>query len=219
MDTMTKVKEWLSENAPILSRLYENKYVGMVYDRFASLPPKQQRQVMMGGVLGVVAIIVIFILSSYMSLWSYSSRAEKYYSMVNMLQQYQKHWRDKSQEIQHLERNSQLGPPGAFKQYLLDQGRNASISPRMLQVEEKEDPGMREEDAKGGHEVGVKQATVKIQRVNLNQVKGFLQDLEFGPYNLSISSVKITNDDKIRGYMNVELGVIAYLFQAEEGGG
>jgi hypothetical protein len=56
-----------------------------------------------------------------------------------------------------------------------------------------------------------------MQRVNLSQLKNFLNNVEFGPYNLSVSSIKITNDSKIRGYMNVDLGVVAYLFQAETG--
>jgi hypothetical protein len=217
MDSISKFKEWVNEHVPFLAVVYENKYVGMAYDRFASLPPKQQRQVMLGVSLGIVAIIVGFILSSYLSLWSYSGRSDKSYQMITMLQQYQKQRRSKSAQISNLGRNSQLATPGAFKQLLIDQAKSASISPRMIQVEEREDTGDREDDPKNGHDVKLKQASVKIQRINLEQLKNFMQAVEFGGYNLSVSSLKITNDDKIRGYMNVDLALVAYLFQTEEG--
>src|SRR5437899_1786864 len=82
MDSFSKFKEWVNEHVPMLAVVYENKYVGMAYDRFASLPPKQQRQVMIGVGLGIVAIITGFILSSYLSLWTYSGRADKYYQRI-----------------------------------------------------------------------------------------------------------------------------------------
>jgi hypothetical protein len=217
MDTFSKFKEWVNEHVPILAVLYENKYVGMAYDRFASLPPKQQRQVMIGVALGFVAIVTGFILSSYFSLWSYSSRVDKSAEMINMLQQYQKQRRAKSGQIQNLGRNGELAAAGAFKTALVNQARSASISPRMVQVEERDESPGGEDDPKAGHDVKLKQATVKLQRVNLTQLQAFLQIVEFGGYNLSISSLKITNDDKIRGYMNVDMGVVAYLFQTEEG--
>ena len=40
MDSLEKAKEWVRENVPMLSQVWENKYVGMAYDRFASLPPR-----------------------------------------------------------------------------------------------------------------------------------------------------------------------------------
>jgi|GEM_PF-1445827 len=218
MDTVAKIKEWINENAPILTNVYQNKYVGMAYDRFASLPPTQQRQVVTGFFIGIIALIMLVLGSSYFSLWASSRKAKKSYVMVDQLLQYQKNRRGQSPQIQHLERNNQLAPMGAFKQYLSDQGRNANISPRVLQIEEKEAPAEREEDAKGAQEVRVKQAMVKIQRINLNQLKAFLQNIEFGQYNLGVSSLKITNDDKVRGYMNVEVAIVAYLFQTDENG-
>lgn len=214
MEKWVKIKEWINENAPLLANVYQNKYVGMAYDRFASLPPKQQKQTILG-VLGALASLVVgFLLFSYLSLWSSSNQAKDSYAMVNLLLQHQKNKRDKASQIQHLDRNAQLAAPGQFKEHLLNQGRSASISQRMMQVEEKPDTG----DSEPGRDVRMRQATVTLDRVNLNQLKGFLQNVEFGPYNLGISSLKITNDDKIRGYMKVEMGVVAYLFQNEESG-
>lgn len=217
MDKWTKVKEWVNENAPMLAGLYNNKYVGMGYDRFASLPPKQQKQVLLGVVGGFFAIVFGYLLYSYLSLWSYSSKAKDSYAMANLLQQYQKNRRDKSAQLSHLERSAQLASPGQFKEHLLQQGRAASISQRMMQVEEKPDAG---DEAAAGRDVRMRQATVTLEKVNLNQLKSFLNNVEFGPYQLGVSSIKITNDDKIRGYMKVELGVVAYLFETslEEGG-
>lgn len=220
MDSVTKTRDWIRENAPIVSQLYENKYVGMAYDRFASLPPKQQKQILVGTVFGVIGIVALYLLLSYVELWSASGRAQKSYAMVNMLLQYQKQQRDKSGQIQQLERNAQLGNPGAFKQHLLDQARSAGISARMVQAEEKPDGGTGDE--KAGSDVKIRQASVTLQKVNLLQLKNFLSAIEFGQHNLSVSSIKVTNDDKIRGYMNVELGVVAYVFQSSDqmaGGG
>jgi hypothetical protein len=60
----------------------------------------------------------------------------------------------------------------------------------------------------------MRRATVKLQRVNLSQLKNYLHGVEFGSYSLAVSSIKIKNDEKIRGYMDVELGIVAYLFGA-----
>jgi hypothetical protein len=45
-----------------------------------------------------------------------------------------------------------------------------------------------------------------------------MKNVEFGPYSVIISSLQMANDDKLRGYMNVELGVAAYLFKGDEEG-
>ena len=218
MASWTKVKEWVNENAPVFAVIYQNKYVGMVYDRFGSLPAKQQKQLILTSFSCFVSLLVIFLGFSYYSLWSYSSNAKEAYQMIGMLQQYEKECRDKSTQIQSLDRNAQLAPPGELKQQLLNQARTAAISPRLIQVEEKADGEEKDDESKGGHDVKMKQATVTMERVNLQQLKDYLAAVELGPFNLSISSVKITNDDKIRGYMKVELGVVAYLFPSEEAG-
>lgn len=219
MDSWTKVKEWVNENAPMLAVLYQNKYVGMAYDRFASLQAKQQKQVIFGSAGGLVAIVLGYIFLSYLSLWGSSGQATTAESMINMLQDYQKARRDKSGQIQNLERNNLLSAAGQFKTALTEDGRSAGISPRCIQVEEKPDgEGEAPDEPKGSHDVKIKQATVSLQRVNLSQLRNFLNNVEFGTYNLSVSSIKITNDSKIRGYMNVDMGIVAYLFQTDEGG-
>jgi len=215
MDKWTKAKEWINENAPMLANVYQNKYVGMGYDHFASLPAKQQKQVILGSLGAVFALIFGYLLWSYLSLWSYSSSAKESYAMANLLQQYQKNRRDKSSLLQHLERSSQLAGPGQFKAHLMNQGKAAAISQRMMQVEEKD--GAEGDPAKVGQDVKVRQATVVMEKINLSQLKSFLNNIEYGPHQMGISSIRISNDDKIRGYMKVELGVVAYLFQSEEG--
>lgn len=213
-----KTKEWINENAPMLAKLYENKYVGMAYDRFGSLPPNQQKQVMIGSAAAVMGVIVLVLLTSYLSLWSYSGKSEKAGEMVNMLIQYQKSRRSQESQLQVLERNNILASDNALKDYIVKTATNANISQRMVHAEEKREGG-EVDDPKAPQEVKLKQATVKLERVNLNQLRIFLQNLEFGNYSLSVSSIKVTNDDKIRGYMNVEIGVVAYLFSTEEEGG
>jgi len=215
MDKWTKAKEWINENAPMFAVVYQNKYVGMAYDHFASLPPKQQKQVILGSVGGFFALVFGYLLWSYLSLWSYSSQAKESYTMANLLQQYQKNRRDKSALLQHLDRSAQLAGPGQFKTHLLNQAKSAAISQRMMQVEEKE--GGEPDTSKSGQDVKIRQATVVMEKINLSQLKSFLNNIEYGPYHLGISSIRISNDDKIRGYMKVELGVVAYLFQTEEG--
>lgn len=218
MDNVTKMKEWVNENVPMLAHLYDNKYVGMLYDRFGSLPPKRQKQVLVGIVASACFIVFLYLLLSYLSLYSSSAQAKESYAMANMLLQYQKSRRDKSDQIRFLGRNSQLAGPGQLKQHLTDIGRTSGISPRIITVEEKGEMGTGEEETKAsGNEVKIKQASVVLQRITLTQLTNYLKSLEFGQYNLSISSIKINNDDKIRGYMKVELGVVAHLFETEEG--
>jgi hypothetical protein len=216
MDGVIRIKEWINEHVPLLSRVYENKYVGMLYDRFASLPPKQQRQSLWAIFGGFSTLVLGYLLWSYIDLWSTTSKANESYSMANMLIQYQKQRRDKSQAIRSLSRNSQLSNPGQMKQVLIDLGRSATISPRMITAEE-QGGGNESEDSKSGGDVQMKRATVTLSRVTLTQLKNYLQSVEHGQYDLSISSMRVTNDDKIRGYMKVELGVVGYLFDMDEG--
>ena len=220
MASVEKTKEWIKENIPMLAVLYENKYVGMASDRFASLPATQQKQAILGTFGAIFSIIFLFLMFSYIGLWSSSGQSQRSYEMVNLLTEYQKHRRDQGEQISNLERNNVLAAPGEFKKHLQEQGRSAAISPRMMEIEEKPD-GAEEggaAEAKGSSDVKLKQASVTLKKVNLNQLKSFLNYVEFGQYNISISSLKITNDDKIRGYMNVDVGVVAYLFQSEGGG-
>ncbi|MBI4402716.1 MAG: hypothetical protein HY537_01065, partial [Deltaproteobacteria bacterium] len=183
MEPIRKLKDWLKENAPMLSVVYENKYVGMVYDRFASLPAKQQRQVLIGGFAGVIGIIFLYLFFSYWSLWSYSKKASRAYQMVALLQQHQKYRRDKSADINTLERNNQLASQGALKNHLVDLARSSAISAKLVQIEEKDTEGGRGDDQKPeSHEPKIKQATVKMQRLNLTQLKTFLENVEFGSY-------------------------------------
>jgi len=198
--------------------LYQNKYVGMAYDRFASLEPRQQKQVILGVIGFLGFIFFLFVGTAYWALWSSSHKAKQAYEMVNLLQEYEKQRRDKGSQIQSLDRNEQLAGAGQFKQHLMSLTRYAAISPRSIQVEEKPEGAEEEGGGKGSHDVKIKSATVTLERINLQQLRDYVKAVESGAYNLSISSIKITNDDKVRGYMKVELGVVAYLFQSEEEG-
>lgn len=210
MSRADAIRAWVKENAPILTQVYQNKYVGMLYDRFASLSFKRQKQVILGSFAFVVAVIGIYLISSYWSLWSRSSRISQYQSMTSLLREYQKQQREQSAEMQNLDKNSRLSAVGQFKEYLISQGRGAGISPRMLQIEEKADaPGETSE-------IKIRQASVRVEKVNLRQLKIFIQNLESGEYSLGISNMKIANDDKLRGYMNADLTVVAYLFSGGE---
>jgi hypothetical protein len=210
MSRADAIRAWVKENAPILTQVYQNKYVGMLYDRFASLSFKRQKQVILGSFAFVVALIAIYLISSYWSLWSRASRISQYQTMTALLRDYQKQQREQSAEMQNLDKNSRLAATGQFKEYLIAQGRGAGISPRMLQIEEKADaPGETSE-------IKIRQASVRVEKVNLRQLKIFIQNLESGEYSLGVSSMKIANDDKLRGYMNADLTVVAYLFSGGE---
>lgn len=216
MEETSKIKTWIREQVPMLTVLYENKYVGMIYDRFASLPPQQQRRAIFS-VMGLVAgSIALYLLIAYYSLWSVSKRARDASTMGTMLQQYQKIRRDKSQQIRSLESNSVLAAPGNMKQKLMDMGRITGISPRMMTVNEGGEASARSEDGKPSSELKIKQATVSLQKVTLTQMVNYLRNVESGQYSLSVSSFKVRNDEKMRGYMNVDLQVMAYLFAPEE---
>lgn len=216
MEQTGKLKTWIKEQVPMLTLLYENKYVGMAYDRFASLPPTQQRRLLFTVIGGVFGAISLYLLIAYYTLWSISSQNKDSLAMGALLQQYQKIKRDKSQEISKLEGNAILSGPGQFKQRLLDIGRQTGISPRMMEASEKGEASARSDEGKASTEVKVKQATVTLQKVTLPQILNFLRNTETGQLNLNVSSMKIKGDEQMRGYMNVEFQVMAYLFPAEE---
>lgn len=201
MSTVDRVKGWLKENAPMLTVLYENKYVGMAYDRFASLPPKEQKQVLLGVFGGFAALVFGFILVSYWSVWSDSSKARASQKMVNEIQAYQRSMREKLGRLQALQNVSSFGGEGQLRAHLTTVARSAAISPRFIEVVEQ-----GEEQVSGAK---VRKASVKLQRMNLTQWVGFLRTLETGQHRLSVVSLKASNDPKLRGYMEVEIGIVA----------
>jgi len=216
MEQTSRLKTWLREQVPMLTVLYENKYVGMAYDRFGSLPPNQQRRLIFA-VTGVVAgAISLYLILAYFSLWSTSRQSKEALSMSALLQQYQKIQRDKSQEIQGFEQNAALSTPGQLKQRLLDIGRTTGISPKMMEATERDEASARTEDGKPSSELKIKHATVTIQKANLTQLVNFLKTVEGGDYNLNVSSLKVETDKTLRGYMNVDLQVMATIFAREE---
>jgi hypothetical protein len=205
MMNIDKGKDWIRENIPMLTVVFENKYLGMLYDRFASLPGAKQKQVIIGSALAVVGVVLIHLSYSYFSLWSNHHKIGQTGQMVGQLKAFQKQEQEQSGEIRLLERNAALAGEGNLKSHLISLSRNAGISPRMIQADESND---------GGTDLQMKRANLKLQRINLTQLKTLLQGVEFGSYSLEVSSIKTKNDDKIRGYMDVELGVVAYLFGA-----
>lgn len=216
MEGTSKIKEWINEKAPGLSVIYQNKYVGMAYDRFASLPPKKQRQWVVWSVGASLTVVVVCLLTAYWNLWTTSADTQDVYSMSNMILQYQKYRRDRSDELALLSRNAQLAAPGQLKHVLLQTAAASGISPRMIQVEERAEAGVGGGNPKK-KEVKIKESTISMQKVTLTQMSNYLKAIEYGNYNLIISSIKIINDDKLRGYLNVDLTVMAYLFEGEEG--
>lgn len=214
MEQTGKIKSWIKEQVPMLTLLYENKYVGMAYDRFASLPATQQRRLIFSVIGAIFVSITLYLLVAYYTLWSISSQSKNAVSMGALLQQYQKIKRDKSQDIAKLEGNSLLAGPGQLKQRLLDLGRQTGISPRMMSANESGEASARSEEGKPSTEVKIKQASITLDKVTLPQIVNFLRNTESS--SLNVSSLKIKRDEKMRGYMNVEVQVMAYLFPPEE---
>ncbi|NBY19038.1 hypothetical protein EBQ74_02030, partial [bacterium] len=153
---------------------------------------------------------------SYWSLWSLSSETQDAYSMSNMILQYQKYRRDRAEDLILLSKNSQLSAPGQLKQVLLQTAASAGISPRMIQVEERAEAGVGGTDSKK-KEFKIKESTVSAQRITLSQLTSYLKAVEYGNFSLIVSSIKITNDDKLRGYLNVDMTIMAYVFEGDEG--
>lgn len=201
MSTVERVKGWVKENAPMLTVLYENKYVGMAYDRFASLPPKEQKQTLLAVIGGFAALVFGYLLVSYLSVWSDSSKAKNSQKMVNEIQAYQRTMREKLARLQAIQSVSSFGGEGQLKAHLTGIARGVSISPRMIEVVE------QGEDQMAGAKV--RKAQVKLQRMTLSQWVGFVRGLERAPQRVSLVSLKATNDEKLRGYMQVEIGVVA----------
>ena len=208
MNKVAKFKEWMNENAPTLTVIYDNKYVGMAQDRFASLETRQQKTILLG-ILGVFTFgLLLYVFTSYLSLWSMYGKTDDSYEMITVLQQYQKKQREQSGTVADLQRGNGLSAPGSLKNHIEKQAQLAAISGRMVKVEEKPPAGGSGEDVK------IKEASVSLEKVNLTQLKRFLNLVEFGDVKLSVSSIKISNDDKLRGYMDVQVGLVVYLFSS-----
>ena len=63
---------------------------------------------------------------------------------------------------------------------------------RMMKVEEKGEVGTKEDDSKSTQsEVKIKQATVTLEKVTLTQLTNYLRSVEFGQYNLQVSSFSL----------------------------
>lgn len=216
MDFATKAKAWINENAPMLAGIYQNKYVGMAYDRFASYSPKEQKTILVGGFGSVVAVLFLYLSLSYLSLWGGSEKAAAAYQMINEIQNFQSTMREKNAQIQSIQGRSSVAAVGKLKQLLLENAKTAGISPRFAEIEEKADAPAG--DDKMG-DIRMRQATVVLNRINLTQLKSFLSAVELGSSSLSVASVKITNDEKLRGYMKAELGIVAYILSGDGGNG
>ena len=201
----------------MLAHLYENKYVGMAYDRFASLPPVQQKQLILSFIGVVSGSIGLYLLISYISLWNLNSRIKGASVMSAHLQQYQKIKRDKSLELASLDSNAALAAPGQLKAKLLDIGRVTGISPRMMEANEKSEMAARSDESKASTELKIKGASVSLQKITIRQLVAFLKNVESGQYKLTVTGLRIKNDEQLRGYMNVDFDVMAYLFSPEEG--
>src|SRR5690606_2260953 len=115
-----------------------------------------------------MSLLLIHLLYSYLSLWSVQRQIAQSHAMVTTLSQYQRNQREQSGELRMIERNSALADSGKLKSYLISQGRMATISPRLITAEES---GEGEEGDAAQSDIRMKRATVKIQRVNLNQLK------------------------------------------------
>lgn len=217
METTNKNRSLIEEKAPWLAVVFQNKYAEMIYDRFASFPPKKQKQIVLWTLAVTGFVVLVYLVSSYWALWSTSSSTQELYSMNNLILQFQKSRRDRSEELQLLNRNASLAAPGQLKQFLLQTSAGAGISPRMIQVEERAEAGVGGNADTKKKEVRIKESTVSLQRINLTQLITYLKSIEYGNFNLSVSSIKISNDDKLRGYLNADLSILAYLFDGDEG--
>lgn len=204
MGKMDKIKVWLKEQVPMLTVLYENKYIGMAYDRFASLPAPTQRK-LLGGTIGVAfGAASLFLFFNYIQLWKISSQNKEASALSAVIQQYQKTIRDKAQQLQDVELGSNFQGPGQLKQKLSDLGRFSGISPKLIKVEEK---------AQGTN--NFKMVNVTMEKVNLSQIVNYIKSIESDKGTLTISSLRIRSDEKLRGYMVVDLEVKAQLIQRE----
>lgn len=210
MATMDRVRGWVKENAPMLTVLYENKYLGMFYDRFASLPPKQQKQVLLGSLAAVAGVFFLYFFVSYLSLWSSGARTQQAYSMVDELGRFQRTMREKTMRLVRFEQEAGLGT-GGLKELVNELARSASISPRLVETTEK--PPVQ------GDGPSTKSASVRMQRVTLSQWVSFLKAVEGGNRPISISRLRAVNDDKLRGYMTVELDLSMPVFGPSNEGG
>lgn len=214
MSTKDKIKLWIREQVPMLTLVYENKYIAMASDRFASLPPKTQKHILMGMVVGCFGFAVIFLIANYIQLFRINSRAKEASALSTVLIRYQKTLQDKAADLRDIESGSNLNEPGKLKQKLSDLGRFSGISAKLIQANEQ---GVQTSPSSGkaGSERRFKKAQITLEKVTLPQIIKYINNVESSRDALSIASLKINSDEKLRGYMGVVLEVHAQLFNRE----
>lgn len=214
MSTKDKIKIWIREQVPMLTLVYENKYVAMASDRFASLPQKTQKHILMGIVLGSFGFVSIFLLVNYIQLYKMNSRAKEASALSTVLVRYQKTLQDKAADLRDIESGGNLNEPGKLKQKLSDLGRFSGISAKLIQADEQ---GIQTSPPLGktGSERRFKKAQVTLEKVTLPQIIKYINSVESSRDALSIASLKINSDEKLRGYMGVVLEVHAQVFNRE----
>lgn len=215
MGTKDKIKVWIREQVPMLTLIFENKYVGMAQDRFASLPPLLQKRILIGLILSSFGFAGIYLTVSYIQLWQLSSRAQEASALSTVLIRYQKTLQDKASELREIEGGDNLSAPGKLKQKLLDLGRFAGISPKLIQTAEEGVQTVPATAGKTGGERKYKKATVTLEKVTLPQIIKYINSVESSPDTLSIASLRLSSDEKLRGYMGVNLEVHAQIFNQE----
>ncbi len=228
---IAQIKEWIQSNIPMLAKLYDNKYASMLLDRFQSLPANVQRNAYLGGI-GFFGLLILGYLGTLLfSLWQMSSELGSLKNKIQLCLRYQKTYESKAANLAAVSPNAYLDSFNAVKDALLMESRVAGISPRMIQVTPvdrtpalpfSQGPSEPPSEAARAHgkatqgepasgpsipkkSIAPSQVLVKLERVNLNQFKGFLQNVEFGKYRFTISSLHIANDDRIRGYMGADI--------------
>jgi hypothetical protein len=199
----------------MLTLLFENKYVGMAQDRFASLPPLTQKRILMGLVLSVFSAVGVYLTINYIELWQLNTRAKEASALSTVLIRYQKTLQDKASELREVEGGSNLNNPGMLKQRLLDLGRFAGIAPKLIQTDEQGVLTVPTTGEKTGSERKFQKATVTLEKVTLPQIIKYINSVESSRDALSISGLRIYSDEKLRGYMGLNLEIHAQIFNRE----
>ena len=205
--------EWINENVPMLKRLIRNKYVDMMYDRFASLDAQRQRQIIIGTIAALILLLVFIVFMGYSSYWAVLRQTQRTRSLAYACLQFQRELQESAVlQEKGAVREQDVAEHQDLRQVVMDAARMAHFPPQSVIVEPLPADAPPGPGLTSGSSTPSSQ--IRIERMNLLQLKMFLQRLELGPQRFAVERIQIANDDKVRGFMRVDIRGHLYGAQA-----
>ena len=103
---LEKIKDWVQTNVPMLTKIYDNKYVSMLVDRFQSLPNTTQKNFFTGGILILGVVVFGYLGSLFISLWQEYDELASLKNRIQSCLHFQKTYETKASDLTSAEKDN-----------------------------------------------------------------------------------------------------------------